>query len=491
MIIKKTSIKTSLTFLFLLQLILSSAIFAQSKAEKIDELMNKYEEYKQFNGSLLVAENGEVVLKKGYGLANMEWDIPNAPNTKHRLGSITKQFTAMIIMQLLEEGKIDLDKTVSAYLPDYPNENGDQITIHHLLTHTSGIPNYTSFPGFFQEKSRDPYSPNEFTKTFADSSLAFTPGEKFSYSNSGYFLLGVIIEEVTGKSYEEVLKDRILEPLDMKDTGFDHHESILKNRASGYDQRGNVYRNTAYLDMSIPYAAGSLYSTVEDLYKWNKALISNKLISKMNKELMFSPHISSGRDAYGYGWSVGNVQFGNMQDSVKYVAHGGGINGFNTQIFRIPEDEKLIVLLNNTGGKDLNSMTKAIAEILYDQAYQMPKRDVAMALDTEISENGLQAAIELYSEIKNSDEYDLNEGQMNSLGYELLRNEKTNAAIEIFKLNVQAFPNSGNVYDSLGEAYLANGDTALAIKNYKRSIEIDPSNTNAVKILKDLEGKSE
>ena len=220
MIIKKTSINTSLTFLFLLQLLFSTAIFAQSKAEKIDELMNKYEEYKQFNGSLLVAENGEVVLKKGYGLANMEWNIPNGTDTKHRVGSITKQFTSMLIMQLVEEGKVELDKPITTYLKDYPKETGDQVSIHHLLSHTSGVPNMTSFPGFFEDMSRDPYSVKELTEIFADSSLVFKPGEKFAYSNSGYILLGAIIEEVTGKSYEEVLHERILDPINMNDTGY-------------------------------------------------------------------------------------------------------------------------------------------------------------------------------------------------------------------------------------------------------------------------------
>ncbi|MGB7841664.1 MAG: serine hydrolase domain-containing protein, partial [Salinimicrobium sp.] len=196
-----------------------SISFAQNKAQKIEELLNKYHDYGQFNGSVLVANEGEVIFADGYGMANMEYDIPNAPDTKHRLGSITKQFTAALILQLVEQGKLELDQPISKYLPDYKGPAANKVTIHHLLTHSSGIPSYTSFPGFFEETSRDPYSPEEFVKTFADSTLQFTPGEKFSYNNSGYFLLGYIIEKVTDKPYEQVLQENILAPLNMKNTG--------------------------------------------------------------------------------------------------------------------------------------------------------------------------------------------------------------------------------------------------------------------------------
>ena len=232
--------------------------FGQRKQEEITKLIDTYTDYKTFNGSVLVAENGIVIYKKGFGFANMEWDIPNAPNTKHRLGSVTKQFTGMLILQLAEQGKIDLQAPITTYLPDYPKANGDIITTHHLLTHTSGIPNYTSFPGFFANDSRDPYTPTEFVKTFSEMDLDFPPGEKFSYSNSAYFLLGVLIEKISGKSYEQMLQDNIFTPLNMKDSGFDHHDTILKNRATGYEKNGGDFLNSKYLDMSIPYAAGSL-----------------------------------------------------------------------------------------------------------------------------------------------------------------------------------------------------------------------------------------
>src|SRR6185295_315276 len=198
--------------------------------------------------------------------------------------------------------------------------------------------------------SRNPYSVEEFVKKYCSGDLEFEPGSKFSYDNSGYFLLGAIIEKVTGKAYEQVLKERILDPLNMKDTGYDHHETIMKRRASGYQRSPDGIINAPYLDMSLPYAAGSLYSTVDDLYLWDQALYLDKLLSPKYKELMFKPFLQN----YAYGWASSKLTLGGSTESVPAIAHGGGINGFNTSITRLVDDKHLIVLLNNTGGTKLD-----------------------------------------------------------------------------------------------------------------------------------------
>jgi CubicO group peptidase (beta-lactamase class C family) len=457
--------------------------FGQTKAEKIDELMKQYNEYAQFNGSVLVSENGKVIYKKGFGLANMEWEVPNQADTKHRLGSVTKQFTAMLILQLVEKGKLDLNVPITTYLPDYPKETGNIITIHHLLTHTSGIPNFTSFKNYLKDLSINTFSPDALIKIFADSSLQFKPGEKFSYSNSGYLLLGVIIEKVSGKSYEQILRENILNPLKMNNTGYDHHETILKNRASGYE---NKYKNADYIDMSVPYSAGALYSTVEDLYLWDQALYNETLLSSKTRDLLFKPYIKAMGRSYGYGWYIAKDRFGNTGDSLIVIGHSGGINGFNTYIQRIPSDKNLILLLNNTGSAPLMEINRAIMSILYNTPYEMPKKSVAFSLLDVITKNGLTSGLEHFKKIKISENYSLKENEMNSVGYSLLNSNKVAEAIEVFKLNVEAFPKSGNVYDSLGEAYLVIGNEKLAIENYKKSLEIDPTNTNAKSVLKKL-----
>ena len=470
-------------FLAAILFLSTGMLLAQEKSQQIKDLLNKYHEYGQFNGSALVSDDGELVFSDGFGMANMEYDIPNKPETKHRLGSITKQFTAALILQLVEEGKLELDKPISTYLPNYKGPAANVVTLHHLLTHSSGIPSYTSFPGFFEEQSRDPSSPAEFVKVFADSTLQFTPGEKFAYNNSGYFLLGHIIEEVTGKSYEQVLQEKILEPLDMDDTGYDHHATILKNRAAGYEKNGNEYVNAPYLDMSLPYAAGSMYSTVEDLYKWDRALYEDEILSAESKELMFSPLMPDGDGKYGYGWSIGDLPVGTLGDSVSIVAHGGGINGFNTLIVRVPKEEDLIVLLNNTGGTNLREMAMGINNILHGEKAEMPKRSIAMEVLPVFAKDGVDAGLAKYRTLKADDTYGLKENEMNQIGYQLLQNGKTKEAIEVFKINVAEYPDSWNTYDSLGEAYMMDRQRDKAIANYEKSIEMNPDNQNGKDML--------
>jgi CubicO group peptidase (beta-lactamase class C family) len=472
----------AITWIFTAQ----ASVPAQDKAAKIDELMKVYNSYRQLNGAVLVAENSKVIFKRGYGMANMEWNIPVETDTKFRLGSITKQFTSMLILQLVQEGKIKLEGKLTDYLPDYRKDTGDRITIHQLLNHTSGIPSYTGLPNFFQEISRNPYSVSDFVKKFASGDLEFEPGTKFSYNNSGYFLLGAIVERVTGKPYEQVLKERIFDPVGMKSTGYDHHETILAKRAAAYEKRPGGYVNAPYLDMSLPYAAGSLYSTVEDLYLWDQALYTEKLLSPELKELMFKPGLSN----YAYGWVVRKAPLGAQDEPVTIIEHGGGINGFNTLITRMPESKNLIILLNNTGGTKLGEMSQKIAGILFGKAYKAPLRDIAETLFDTVMEKDVQTAIKQYRELKETqkDAYDFSEQQLNGLGYRLLQMKRVKDAIEIFKLNVEMFPQSFNTYDSLGEGYMENGDKNLAIQNYKKSLELNPKNTGAVEKLKKLEG---
>ncbi len=460
-------------------------VLAQDKAAKIDELMKVYNSYGQFSGAVLVAENGKVIFKKGYGMANMEWNIPVEIDTKFRLGSITKQFTSMLILQLVQEGKIKLEGKLTDYLPDYRKDTGDRITIHQLLNHTSGIPSYTGLPNFFQEISRNPYSVSDFIKKFASGDLEFEPGTKWNYNNSGYFLLGAIVEHVTGKPYEQVLKERIFDPVGMKNTGYDHHETILARRASGYEKRPGGYVNAAYLDMGLPYAAGSLYSTVEDLYLWDQALYTEKLLSAQLKESMYKPGLSN----YAYGWVVRKAPLGAQDEPVMIIEHGGGINGFNTLITRMPDSKNLIVLLNNTGGTKLGEMSQKIAGILFGKPYKPPVRDIADTLFKTVMEKDVQTAIKQYRELKatQKDAYDFSEQQLNGLGYRLMQMKRVKDAIEIFKLNVEMFPQGFNTYDSLAEAYVENGDKNLAIQNYKKSLELNPRNTGAVEKLKKLE----
>ena len=203
-----------------------------TKAQKMDALLEAYNRYHEFNGSVLVAEHGKVILRKGYGMADLEWSVPNSPETKFRLGSVTKQFTATLIVKLVERGKLALDGKLADYLPYYRKDVGTRLTIENLLTHTSGLPNYTDRPDY-ATLDVHPYAPEEFVKQYCSGDLQFEPGSKFQYSNSNYFILGALIEQLTGKPYKQVLREEILQPLGMNDSGYDEFPVVLPQPRQG------------------------------------------------------------------------------------------------------------------------------------------------------------------------------------------------------------------------------------------------------------------
>lgn len=465
----------------LVMIAFTSMAFAQDKAKQIDDLMRRYVDNGQFNGSVLVAENGKVIFKKGYGKANMEWNTPNDPDTKFRLGSLTKQFTSMLIMQLVEQGKLKLEGKITDYLTDYPKAAGDKITIHHLLTHTSGIPNFTDLPDY-RTYDRNRFKPADVIKKFSELPLTFEPGSAFAYSNSGYVLLGAIIEKVTGKPYEKVLQENIFTPLQMLNTGYDMSYKILPNRASGHQRWNLVYENAPYMDMSIPYAAGALYSTVEDLALWDQALYTDKLLSASSKAVLFTPN----KNGYAYGWGVGKKQVGQLKDSIEVMNHQGAVNGFTTSLIRIPKNKQLVVLLDNTGAPNLSAVQNDIIKILYNQPFDLPKVSVAYVLGNAIQNNSLEAALNQYEKIKKQPAYDLNEADINQMGYNLISVGKIKEALALMNINVIQFPRSANAWDSRGEAYMRNGEKAQAIRDYKKSLELDPFNMNAIRKLNEL-----
>jgi len=474
------------TFLFLTAMLLHSLCAeSQSKADKIDKLLSTYAEYGRFNGSVLVADQTGVIYKNGFGWANVEWEIPNEADTKFRLASITKQFTALLIMQLVEQGKLALDVPISTYLPEYPKESAGQITIHNLLTHTSGIPNYTSFPNY-REVMRRPNSVEDLVHLFADSTLLFAPGERHEYSNSAYVLLGKIIEKTTGKSYEAALQDHIFTPLNMEDSGHDYSSKILKKRAAGYYVNGRTFINASYIDMSTAYSAGGIYSTVEDLYRWDRALYKEGLVTKTFRDLMFEKHSQLGRMHYGYGWELGQMPMGNSGERIAANSHSGGINGFNTLITRIPSSKCLIVLLSNAGGAPLFEMTMGINGILHDKPHDLPKKSLAYDLLDWINTEGVDKAASAFRANKASDKYYLREHEVNLVGYELLQADRAEAAARVFLLNIEAFPKSSNAYDSYGEALLTLGKKEAAIENYRQSVRMNPGNENGIKVLEEL-----
>lgn len=313
----------------------------KSLAKEIDAFLVKTYPANEPGAAVLAVKDGQVILRKGYGMANLELGIPMKPGMVFRVGSITKQFTATGIMMLAEEGKLSIEDEITKFLPDFPT-HGHKITVHHLLTHTSGIRSYTGMPDWYPLMRKD-MKVQELIDIFKNQPMDFTPGERFLYNNSGYFLLGAVIEKVSGKTYEEFIDEKIFKPLGMKNSYYGSHSRIIPNRASGYEKEGKHFQNADYLSMTQPYAAGSLLSTVDDLYRWNQAVEAGKVISEESLKRMFTPtKLNNGKTQdYGYGWSLGTL-FGE-----KLIAHGGGINGFVTYAVRVPEKNVFVTVLTN------------------------------------------------------------------------------------------------------------------------------------------------
>lgn len=458
---------------------------AGSHAAKIDEVVTAFHNAGQFNGSVLVAEAGEVIYENGVGWANIEWEVPNTPDTKHRIGSVTKHFTSAIILQLVEEGEIELDAPIATYLPGYPTEQSSMVTVHHLLNHTSGIPSYTGLPDFIQEQGRDPFTPDELIEVVWDMPLEFEPGTDWAYNNSGYFILGRIIENVTGDEYDDVLRERILEPFGLDDSGYDHNSEIQPHEASGYRHTMRGFEHASYLDSSLPYAAGMMYSTVRDLYRWDRALAdgAKPFQSMETKELWYTP----GLEDYAYGWSVRDEQIGDDGPTVRVIEHGGGINGFNTAYLRYPDQQNMIAVIDNTEGNS-GAIAAQLERVLYDQPTEAPKPEISRVIAATIEEQGVTAGIEEYKRLRSEapDDYDFAEAELNNLGYFLLRDGDVEAAIAVFTLNTEQYPDAFNTFDSLGEAYKEAGQVELAIQNYERSLELNPGNQNGRRMLAEL-----
>ncbi len=462
---------------------------AQQIAAKVDEYLNAAVKFNHFSGSVLVARDGQPVISKGYGMANYELNVPNTPQTVFRIGSITKQFTAMAIMMLQERGKLNVNDPICKYLENCPAA-WQPVTIRHLLTNTSGILSYTDLPDT-QKVSVQPSTFAELVNLFRDKPLEFTPGEKFAYSNSGYYLLGLIIEKTSGKPYAEFLRENVFTPLGMKNSGYDDSHTLLPNRANGYEWAGKTFVNANYIDMGFAYSAGALYSTTGDLLLWDKALYTEKLVSRKSLDEMFTPFREMVRDgwggyAYAYGWFIGK------QSGRQVSRHDGGIKGFSTDIIRFPSERVTVIVLNNNQTVIPYRVANDLSAIVFGAPYKLPVLPVSEVLAATISQKGIAPALQQYRELKRTrpNNYDFSEPVLDRLGYDLLRSQKVKEAIEIFKLNVEMFPQAFNTYDSLAEAYMVNGDKELAIKNYEKSLELNPQNTNAVERLKKLRGKN-
>jgi CubicO group peptidase (beta-lactamase class C family) len=485
---------------------------SQSLQSKIDDLVNQYVVDRQFMGSVLVADKGEVVFAKGYGLADVEQNIPNTPETKFMIGSITKQFTAMLVTQLIEKGKLRLDNAISDFLPNFPKDIGGRITVEMLLCHTSGLPFPEGIEKYYYVSTKDEYL-REFLKQLSEEGLRFEPGQGYGYSNAGYFILGLIVEKVTGKTYEEVLQEQILKPLGMSDTGCGRKDLVLENKACSYQKLPDRYitwNNTLSYDPYIlGLGYGSLYSTVGDLFKFSMALSTQKLLSEEYMEMYLRmrnvksrppiPNIPEqlvkeffGTCGNGFVGEISIIEDPDSKNKQTLYWHDGTYDLFKSNHFHYSGNEQVIIICSNCSFLcEGNEMVLKIYQILNNKPYQqiLIKHSLSQYISEDIAMHaGIPAAVSEYLRFKADTLHFIVPGEAwwINAGRIVAEEFGLENAILIFKTIVSEFPGSWQAYDALGEAYIMKGDTIQAIPNFKKSVELNPQNTNAKERLKKL-----
>ena len=461
-------------FVFLFMCSINAYAIPVDTAESINKLMTNLYQRGQFNGSIIVAAKGKVIYRNGFGESNFDTHEKFSPTTISCLASVSKQFTAMTIMMLAEKNKIKYDDPVSKYIPEL-SKYANGITIRHLLTHTSGIPDVgdlgVDHPGLTND---------EVLKALVkQNSLVFKPGTKYEYSNTGYILLSLIVERITGKSYKEFMAEKILSPLKMNNTFlYDGSQQLSNKIAMGYSQFNQKDGYTA-----LTTGDGGMFSNVYDLLKWNKALYSEELVKQSTLDTAFTPaKVIEGNTTYGFGWNITGT------GADKVVWHTGSTGGYRAFIERRLKDSITIIMLTNKGNSRRMEINDAIVNIFNDKPYSLPKFPISEKMYTIIKERGINVALNMYDSLKaaNDTTYDFAESELNTLGYQLVSENKLDGAIAIFKLNTISYPKSSNAFDSLGDAYVAVRDKDDAIKSYQIAIDLDKNNLESIRKLNNL-----
>ena len=450
------------------------------------EIKNKVDKYltegisNGFSGSILIAKEDQIILNKGYGMADKENYISFTPNTVATIGSVTKQFTATAIIKLEELKKLKVSDPLSLFFKDIPEDKKD-ITIHQLLTHSAGLVHSVG-NGDFNKISRE-----DFFKTLFASELICQPGSKYNYSNAGYSVLARIIELASGQDYESFLNEYLFHPADMNQTGYFipqwKENLVAKGYMNGIRSVGSMisyFQNMGEIAWALK-GNGGIHSTPNDMYKWYKALKENKILSKSMFKKLTTPYIpenENGSSHYAYGWAIDQ-----SNRNTKIITHNGGNRVFFHDFIWLFEEDVLIILFTNASSKEVE-VAWSIEKMIFEKDYQpkLIKKNLHLLVFDFLESNGVQQTSELISTIKEEyAEYTRNPNNLNDLGYDLLKDENGNRpknlemAIEIFKLNVELFPMNGNSWDSLGEAYSYNGQIDLAIKSYQKALDLAPT----------------
>ena len=467
-----------------------------SRALKIDSLMNAYSGNGLFDGVVLVSEKGRILYQEAFGIVDREWDVPMTIDAKFKIGSISKTMTALLVLQLVQEGLLRLDGTVRDYIPDCSIRQGERITIHHLLTHTSGILNSLN-PEEEAVRERQVHDLRGLIRYAENTELVADPGSGFHYINFGYNILAYIAEKAAGKPFEALLRERIFGPAGMRNTSQYLNKRIEPRLARGYEYRLLTgFENASYFDNSFAVGCGGIVSTAEDLYRFHLALMTTRLISKDLRGKMFHP---AGQGSYGYGWGITSKASGRTGDTLRIAEHAGSVNGFGSYIAWILNDNSLVVVLKNSrddasiGAAYAPDIGRGIISVLNGESVPIPKKSIARHIAVYLGRDGFDQAKEEYDRVKkrDADRYSFEEDELNRLGVELLfRFKMPDEALQVFRLNMEEFPDSYNTYDSNAYVLMQKNDLQSAIRFYRKGLSVlkaHPEQNRSPQVLKDAE----
>lgn len=486
----------SLLFFFNLGISYSNT-FQESKSnsdeESIHQLIESFIDAYRIPGlAIAVVKDNQMELAEAFGVKNLDTKELLTPNSIFHMASVSKPFSATAIMQLVEKGKMELDDPLIKYLPYFKMDDPryKDITIRQMLMHTSGIPDVLDYE--WNKPQYDDGAAERYVRSLVNEKLIAAPGEKWQYSNMAFDILADVIAKVSGKSFEDYIKENILDPLDMYESDFlrERINPELRTSAHVFDLEPVVSEVYPYNRRHAP--SSCLNSNVVEMCNWaianmNKGVYKGKrILQESSYKLLFTvqKEISENR-AIGLSWFISRYR------DVNLISHSGGDLGFRSNFVMIPEKSIALVIASNYDATPVTEITLGVLDILLGYDPPEVKPPLLITLSKIILEDGVQKSIEKYRELKSMqpDKYNFSEEQLNILGYQLLQSERLNDAIEIFRLNVEMFAESSNPYDSLGEAYMIKGNTELAIKNYKKSVELNPDNTNGIRMLERLQGE--
>ena len=464
---------TTLFFTALLQPIVVKSQHAESIVKPINAHLKNLEKENNLSGVVLIAKDGKPIYREAFGFANLPDQIKNKPDTKFNLASINKMFTAMAIMQLVEAGKISLQDKVGKYLTDYPNKMvADSVTIHQLLTHTSGMHSFwEEYDKLAKEKFK---TVADYLPLFVNKKLAFAPGTSFSYSNSGYMVLGLIIEKMSGQNYFDFVKEQLYQPAKMMNTDAYELDNAIPNLAIGYTmslEEPGQWKNNTFLNPTKGMPAGGGYSTVDDLLSFANALQNNILLSKESTALCTSGKVKYREGMYAYGFEENTI------NGHRIIGHTGGHDGVASEIMIYPDLGYTVVILTNGEVENYWEASNLIKKQLVGSTPSIDNFFYTKGIIATVCNKGYEAGIKEVEQ--NAKKYSLRENLIERYGYKQLFEKKTNQAIALFKLNLHFFPNSNNGYYYISEAYRVSGQKKQAIEYLKLYLEKEPEDHDA------------